>query len=59
MTDEKLAVGKTSFVNDGQLETEELDVPEKVVQGLLYATENLRKQSTEPGEEQGDDQGEE
>ncbi|KAH7170646.1 hypothetical protein EDB81DRAFT_876668 [Dactylonectria macrodidyma] len=59
MTDEKLAVGTTSFVNDEQLEAEELDVPEKVVQGLLYATENLRKQPVEPGEEQGDDRGEE
>ncbi|KAH6998372.1 hypothetical protein BKA56DRAFT_607916 [Ilyonectria sp. MPI-CAGE-AT-0026] len=59
MTDEKLAVGTTAFVKDEELEAEELDVPEKVVQGLLYNTENLRKQPTEPGEEQGDDHGEE
>ncbi|KAF7544189.1 hypothetical protein G7Z17_g10143 [Cylindrodendrum hubeiense] len=59
MTDEKLAVGTTAFVSDGELEAEELDVDGKVVQGLLYNTENLRKQPTEPGEEQGEDQGEE
>ncbi|KAH6897140.1 hypothetical protein B0T10DRAFT_176834 [Thelonectria olida] len=58
MTDEKLAVGTTSFVSDGDLETEELDIPEKAVRGLLYTVENLRKQPTaEQDEEQGEEQG--
>ncbi|KAI5465920.1 hypothetical protein BGZ63DRAFT_348688 [Mariannaea sp. PMI_226] len=54
MTDEKLAVGEISFVRDAELEAEELDIKEDAVRGLLYNTENLRKQVTEEG---GDEQG--
>ncbi|KAK7431040.1 tRNA (guanine-N(7)-)-methyltransferase non-catalytic subunit trm82 [Neonectria magnoliae] len=56
MTDEKLAVGTTTFVTDGDLEAEESDLSESVVRGLLYNTENLRKQPTDQGEEQSGEQ---
>ncbi|KAK7421962.1 tRNA (guanine-N(7)-)-methyltransferase non-catalytic subunit trm82 [Neonectria punicea] len=56
MTDEKLAVGTTTFVTDGDLEAGKSDLPETVVRGLLYNTENLRKQPTDQGEEQGGEQ---
>ncbi|KPM44697.1 hypothetical protein AK830_g1831 [Neonectria ditissima] len=56
MTDEKLAVGTTEFVSDGDLEVEEFDLPETAVRGLLYNTESLRKQPTEQVEEQSGEQ---
>lgn len=56
MNDEKLATEKTIVIEDGELEVEELDVPEKELRSLLYNTESLRKQSTEQGEEAGDDE---
>lgn len=56
MNDEKLATENTIVVEDGELEAEELDVPEKELKSLLYNTESLRKQATEQGEEAGDEE---
>ncbi|RGP81528.1 hypothetical protein FLONG3_260 [Fusarium longipes] len=55
MTDEKLATSTTTLVNDSDIEIAELDVDEKVVRGLLYNTESLRKQPTEREEERGEE----
>lgn len=56
MNDEKLATENTIVVEDGELEAEELDIPEKELKSLLYNTESLRKQATEQGEEAGDEE---
>ncbi|KAM0299678.1 hypothetical protein HYE67_007459 [Fusarium culmorum] len=56
MTDEKLATSTTALVSDSDIESAELDVDEKVVRGLLYNTESLRKQPTEREEERGEEQ---
>ncbi|KAH6964180.1 hypothetical protein DER45DRAFT_555760 [Fusarium avenaceum] len=56
MTDEKLATSTMALVNDDEIEAVELDVEDKVVRGLLYNTENLRKQATDHDEEQGEEQ---
>jgi tRNA (guanine-N(7)-)-methyltransferase subunit TRM82 len=56
MTDEKLATSTMALVNDDEIEAVELDVEDKVVRGLLYNTESLRKQATDHDEEQGEEQ---
>lgn len=56
MTDEKLATSTTALVSDADVESAELDIDDKVVRGLLYNTESLRKQPTEREEERGEEQ---
>ncbi|KAF5004740.1 hypothetical protein FDECE_8785 [Fusarium decemcellulare] len=56
MTDEKLATSTSALVNDEDIDKAELEVDEKVVRSLLYNIENLRKQSTDRDEEQGEEQ---
>ncbi|KAF4456232.1 hypothetical protein F53441_1595 [Fusarium austroafricanum] len=56
MADEKLATDTIASLNDGDIESREPDIDEKIVGSLLYNTEPLRKQATERDEERGGEQ---